>query len=272
MEKSLWGDKRYRMKLIFNILIFTILTILTQIGGVIYLLSLWISKIYKKGFIFKRFFIFSILYLIATFLIVPIIAPIFKRVPVSDKLEPTNYLTILFNRNYVDPKLNKVLIKTQEYLSNTNIKVKYLDASFPFINGFPLFPHLSHNDGKKIDISFIYKDKNGNITNQKKSISGYGVFVPIKKGEYNQTKYCKDRGYLQYDYPKYLTLGKINSELVFSENGTKKLINAILKNREIGKIFIEPNLKTRMKLRNTKVRNHGCKAVRHDDHIHIQVK
>ncbi|NOZ90180.1 MAG: hypothetical protein GXO60_02720 [Epsilonproteobacteria bacterium] len=259
------------MKLLFNFLIFTILTLLTQIGGVIFLLSLWISRLCKKEFIFKSLFIFLALYLVATFFIVPFVAPIFNRIPVSDKLEPTSYLTILLNRNYVNLKLNRVLIKTQKYLSNTNIKVKYLDASFPFIDGFPLLPHLSHNDGKKIDISFIYQNKNEVITNQKKSISGYGVFVPIKKGEYNQTKYCKAKGYFQYDYPKYLTLGKINSELIFSEKGTKKLIDAILKNREIGKLFIEPNLKKRLKLRNKRVKNHGCHAVRHDDHIHIQL-
>jgi len=44
-------------------------------------------------------------------------------------------------------------------------------------------------------------------------------------------------------------------------------------NREnIGKIFIEPHLKTRLELVDIdKIRYHGCHAVRHDDHIHVQL-
>jgi len=33
-----------------------------------------------------------------------------------------------------------------------------LDANFPFFDGFPILPHLSHNDGNKIDIAFYYGD------------------------------------------------------------------------------------------------------------------
>ncbi|MFT5619364.1 MAG: hypothetical protein ACI85I_002607, partial [Arenicella sp.] len=39
-----------------------------------------------------------------------------------------------------------------------------------------------------------------------------------------------------------------------------------------GKVFIEPHLKTRLGLENySKIRFHGCQAVRHDDHIHVQL-
>ena len=75
-----------------------------------------------------------------------------------------------------------------------------------------------------------------------------------------------------YDFPKYLTFGKINKDLVFSEKGTKKLIKNILKSRDVGKIFIEPHLKNRINLKNKKIRFHGCGAVRHDDHIHVELK
>ena len=49
-------------------------------------------------------------------------------------------------------------------------------------------------------------------------------------------------------------------------------MNSILKQNEISKIFIEPHLKKRMNLKNPKIRFHGCRAVRHDDHIHLQIK
>ena len=69
-------------------------------------------------------------------------------------------MTNLMNRNYVRPELNTSLQKIGEGLSKKHkgIQVVYLDANFPFINKFPLLPHLSHNDGKKIDLSFIYAD------------------------------------------------------------------------------------------------------------------
>ncbi|WP_240927935.1 hypothetical protein [Cellulophaga sp. Z1A5H] len=214
------------------------------------------------------------LYLFSTLFIVPLLAPIFGREKVknSEKIKPTNYMTVLLNRNYVNPKLNQLLNKTEKELSGTTIEIHYLDANFPFINKFPLLPHLSHNDGKKIDLSLIYETKNGIITNKQKSISGYGLFENPSLNEYNQIEKCLNRGYFQYDYPKYLTLGKINEELIFSEKGTNILIENILKSQNLGKLFIEPHLKIRMGLKDNIIRYHGCKAVRHDDHIHIQLK
>jgi hypothetical protein len=204
-----------------------------------------------------------------TFLIVPLIAPIFgrERINTSKNLRPATYGTILLNRNYVTNDLNKVLKAI-----STELPIRFLDANFPFIDKFPLLPHLSHNDGNKIDLSFIYETHEGNYSDEIKSTSGYGVFEAPNQGEFDQTKQCLEQGYFQYDYPKYLTFGSGNSDLLFSESGTKKLIETILKNNQIEKIFIEPHLVTRMNLNNQKIRFHGCQAVRHDDHIHIQIK
>jgi hypothetical protein len=247
---------------------------LTQIGGIVYLLSLIISEKWNKNLKFKTLIIFISLYLFSTLLIVPLISPIFGREKVkhSKKIKPTNYMTVLLNRNYVKPKMNELLSETGKKLNGTNIEIHYLDANFPFINKFPLLPHLSHNDGKKIDISLVYETENGIITNKQKSISGYGLFENPKITEHNQIEKCLKNGYFQYDFPKYLTLGKINRQLVFSEKGTKKLIENILKSKDLGKLFIEPHLKSRMNLKNNRIRYHGCRAVRHDDHIHIQLK
>jgi len=60
--------------------------------------------------------------------------------------------------------------------------------------------------------------------------------------------------------------------LKFSEKGTKLLLERIIEFHPIEKIFIEPHLKQRLNLDHPKIRYHGCGAVRHDDHIHIQVK
>lgn len=255
--------------------VFFFLTVITQIGGIVYLLSLWISKKIRLQFRLKTAVVFCSCYVITTFLLIPQLAPLGgrERIVQISNLKPASILTKLLNRNYVSQEMNPFLLGVSNDLKKRNqyIQLRYLDACFPFFNGFPLFPHLSHNDGKKIDFSLVYQDKDGNIVNKSKSVSGYGIFAEPEEGELNQTRRCKGKGYFQYDYTKYMTFGRINPELEFSEQGTRLMILAFLSQKGLSKIFIEPHLKTRMKLENEKIRFQGCKAVRHDDHIHVQI-
>lgn len=255
-------------------LVLVMLTILTQIGGLILLISIYIWRKVGLKHRLQQLTVFVLIYLISTWLLVPPLAGLFGRERIEHKgnIRPVNQMTVWLNRNYVRSEMNQILIETDKALGNTGIHIKYLDAGFPFLNGFPLLPHLSHYDGKKLDISLIYKESNGNITNSKKSLSGYGVFVKPKANEFNQTSICKARGYWQYDFPKYLTFGKINSDLVYSNRATRLLMNALLTNPQLGKVFIEPHLAKRLNINDTRIRFHGCGAVRHDDHIHIQLK
>ncbi|WP_303279854.1 hypothetical protein [Flavivirga aquimarina] len=206
-------------------------------------------------------------------MIVPPIAKQFGReqLPVFDKkLKPRNFIYPLLFRNYVNPKLKTELEDSAHVLFKSKISITYLDANFPFINGFPLLPHLSHSDGKKIDLCFMYLDKNLKSTNKKPSVSGYGIYA---NSESNFTsKPCLEKGYWQYDFSKYLSLGKIH-DLTFDKKKTKQLINQLLEKPSTGKIFIEPHLKKSLGLiEENKIRFHGCQAVRHDDHIHLQIK
>ena len=224
----------------------------------------------------KRISAFVFLYLLFTFLVIPHVAPVFGRVKIEDSeiLESHSFFYKLLNRNYVKPELYDALLSIAEKgtKSNKNFKLIYLDANFPFIDNFPLLPHLSHDDGKKIDVAFVYESKEGVQTNLKPSRSGYGYFAEPRENEFSQTEFCKTNGYWQYDYPKYLTLGIPNNNLVFSNEGTKRFLTSIFETAEVEKIFIEKHLKTRMKLSDVKLRFQGCGAVRHDDHIHFQIK
>jgi len=262
------------LKILVKTLVFILLTILTQTGGIVLIISEIISHNVKWNNKLKSTYFFIIAYLFGTFIINPFIVPFFGREPIknSDKIQSGSFITVLFNRNYVRPEFNILLSNVEQNLEHTDIIINYLDANFPFIDGFPLLPHLSHNDGKKLDISLIYESKDGVIGDKLKSNSGYGVFVEPMGNEVNQTINCIEKGYFQYDYPKYLTFGTKNSELKFSEKGTKKLIDSFLKEDKLGKLFIEPHLKTRLQINDSRVRFHGCKAVRHDDHIHLQLK
>jgi hypothetical protein len=78
--------------------------------------------------------------------------------------------------------------------------VNYLDANFPFYNGFPLIPHLSHNDGKKLDLSFYYKTKDQKETNLVPSFIGYvcvRVLFLVKKTNHHFVK-AKGSGNMDY--------------------------------------------------------------------------
>lgn len=264
-------------KISLRFLLFTFLTIITQIGGLVYLLSLFLAKRIKFNFPFKKLSFFIVIYAFATFLIVPLLAPVFGREKIKNtkNIKPVNIGYIILNRNYVVPQLNIMLQNTSEDLKvkGSSIELLYSDANFPFINGFPLLPHSTHSDGKKIDFGLVYENEDGEIYNFQKSRSGYGVFVNPIDTEINQTEICLARGYFYYEFPQYLTLGSINKNLVFSEKGTKTLLLSLLKNDEVEKVFLEPNLKTRLKLdAENKIVFQGCRSVRHDDHIHLQVK
>ncbi len=264
------------LKIILHILIIVFLTALTQIGGILYLITtLLIRKTIKRRRL-KRIGLFTFIYLISVFFIIPNIAPFFGREKINESefIQAHSFFYKLANRNYVRPELNSALQNISLGLQkhNEGLKLIYLDANFPFIDNFPLLPHLSHNDGKKIDVSLIYETQDGQTINKKPSISGYGVYESPAKNEYDQISVCKNNGYWQYDIPKYLTFGRINKDIKFSEDGTKTLANLIANQNEIGKLFIEPHLKDRLNLTNGKIRFHGCHAVRHDDHLHFQLK
>ena len=263
------------MKFLLHLTLFIVLTTLTQIGGLVYLLVIIIVKL-KRLPILGSFLLFCSIYLVTILTIVPwVSSKAFGRVKIENNqlVNYHNILTVLCNRNYVKPELNNMLkeIGYQLNKKHPNLKVIYLDANFPFFDGFPLFPHLSHNDGKKVDISFIYKDSSGKVTNSKPSNSGYGIFENPSQNETNTTAICKEKGYWQYDYPKYLTLGTNNKNLTFSNKVNKDFLEIITNLQQTQKVFIEPHLKTRLHLKSSKIRFQGCKAVRHDDHIHLQI-
>ena len=273
------------LKVILTIIFFCLLTVLTQVGGLVYLLSAfthkltdkWTSNNYLKAT--YRFISFLTFYCLTTFLIVPAIAKPFGRVPLPlterNHLQPLNILTCFLNRNYVRPELRQLAFKVANKMNDNfpGTITNYLDANFPFINKFPLIPHLSHNDGKKLDLSFCYLDsKTSEQTNECPSFIGYGICEEPRPGEKNTADFCADKGYWQYSFLTKVISQDSKQDFTFDSDKTRELVNLFATQPTIGKIFIEPHLKTRLNLTSDKIRFHGCQAVRHDDHIHVQLK
>jgi hypothetical protein len=273
------------LRIIWIAFVFISLTVLTQVGGLVYLVSFA-----THGFINKRInhkvlkatvkvFSFLALYAITTFLVIPILTKPFGRVALpctqANNIRPLNFLTCLLNRHYVRPALQQATITVAKQM-NTRYPgtiVNYLDAGFPFVNGFPLVPHLSHNDGKKLDLAFCYIDnKTGRATNDVPSVIGYGISEEPRSNEVHTADQCARQGNWQYSFLTKMIPQGNKQNFTFDSTRTKVLVNLFVAQAAVGKVFIEPHLKKRLQLTNDKVRFHGCQAVRHDDHIHVQLK
>jgi energy-coupling factor transporter transmembrane protein EcfT len=272
-------------KIILGLTLVCILTAVTQIGGFVFLISFLtfglidnrLSRRWTR--VTAKVLSFATLYLVFVFLIVPPTAKSFGRVPLpvfeNRNLKPASIWTCLLNRNYVRPQLRDITYKVAEGMNNKfpGTTINYLDANFPFINKFPLLPHLSHNDGKKLDLSFQYNDRStGLLTNDIPSFIGYGVCEEPKDGEENKPEDCDKKGYWQYNLLRNYVSQANKNKFTFDNKRTKELVNSFASHEGLGKIFIEPHLKTRLGLTSSKIRFHGCQAVRHDDHIHVQLK
>jgi len=266
-------------------LLFVVLTLLTQTGGIVFLFSLCFYGIVERTFTNKilrvsaKVFIFCALYFLSVVLVNPLLARQFGRaaLPVLNNasLKPATVWTWLLNRHYVRPEMEGVVLSVASRLSQESpgTVVNYLDASFPYIDNFPLPPHLSHKDGRKVDLSFMYVDaETGVPTDEIPSIIGYGVCEPPLAGEEDRPNDCMQKGYWQYNLLQQIVPDGTKPNLLFDEARTSRLIKLLAADPAVGKIFIEPHLKTRLRLASPKVRYHGCQAVRHDDHVHIQLR
>jgi len=265
------------LKAIAHILIVSFLTLISQIGGLVWILVFGIFKMRRSKISkLKKIAVFITSYFFVSLLFIPPLAKLNNRVPLpiskSGELIPHNYLMPLLNRHYVKPRLKKELLSIADEMKsyNSDLKVSYLDANFPFLDSFPLLPHRSHDDGNKVDLSFYYT-KDNQAGNLKPARSGYGVFEDPRANDINRMPYCKGKGHWQYDMTKYITLGS-RKNLIFDQQNTRKLIEIIIRRPAVEKIFLEEHLEQRMNFTERKVRWQGCKAVRHDDHIHVQIK
>lgn len=270
------------VKICAIIILVVLLTIVTQVGGIVLLLSMWLSvklsQRIRSGWqkTAVKTLTFPIVYTITSVFMLPVLSRPLGRVPLPifahHNVRPANMLTCLLNRHYVTPSLRETLFtaggKMQAQYPGTIIN--YLDANFP-IPGVPLLPHLSHNDGRKLDISFCYSTSSGAATNDVPSLTGYGISEGPIAGEINTCSMCEQQGYHQYGLLNKLTSQGNKKQFLFDGEKTKFMAGLFTSQRAVEKIFIEPHLKTRLGLTGPKVRFQGCHAVRHDDHIHIQV-
>ena len=106
-------------KYIGLVLLFAVLTLLSQIGGLVLLACMPIFNIINQkidkilGRNALKISTFCLFYALTTFYIVPPLATAFGRVQMpygnqNPNLKPHNFYSVLLNRNYVTPQLRAV--------------------------------------------------------------------------------------------------------------------------------------------------------------------
>lgn len=246
------------LKALAHIVIVVALTVLTQLGGVAWLI----------GLCFKRSTLAALLAYVALSSGTLWLAPTLGRTPLpclsGDALRMQSPLFCALNRQYVTPELKGVLTDYAAHMQRSfpGTQTRILDANFPYFTGFPLLPHLSHHDGRKVDLAFYYADDTGYLPAKARSPIGYFAF---EQGPTDCPKVALtlrwDMGWVQPLWP----------DLRVEPARMRAALGWLARDARVGKLFIEPHLKARFDAQSPKIRFQGCRAARHDDHIHIQL-
>jgi hypothetical protein len=274
------------LKRLLGVVLFVAVALVSQVGGLALALA-WLAGRWLLPARLERwqrtglgFLLFAGFYGLLHVVVVPPLAALGGRVPLPCAAEPdrpfaaARPLFCRLDRHYVDPRL-VVLMTTmsreiaREYPGTITL---YLDGNFPFLNGFPLLPHLSHSDGRKLDIAYYYRGPDGGYRpGELRSPIGYWAFEqpapgetpsPCRAGTWLTTRW--DMRFLQELFP----------DLTLEPDRTRAALRWLATQGQaagIERIFVEPYLARRLGVSSPLLGFQGCRAARHDDHIHIQI-
>lgn len=261
------------------------LSVVTQIGGIVYLLALLLRRLFFRGTRWHGSVLlglFLVCYAVASFAVnLGAIPGSRDALPCWDDgkhpLVMASPLYCVLNRQYVSPDtyypVEALAREMNERFPGTLTQL--LDAGFPFLDGFPLLPHLSHDDGRQLDLAFYYKGPAGTYRRGVlASPIGYWAFEAPRPGD---PRPCADSSgplTLRWDMAWFQPL--LRDDVSLDEERTKAALQWLIAEHDsrgrLSKILLEPHLKARFGLASDVIRFQGCRAARHDDHIHIETK
>jgi len=267
--------------------LFVALTALTQIGGVILVVAWLIGRLifptalkgWRRTGLLTGLFVG--LYAATSIFVVPPLAARAGRVPLPCWAEPDRAFaagSVIFcalNRHYAAPDLVVLLTELSRELDRAfpGTTTLFLDSNFPFLNGFPLLPHLSHSDGRKLDLAYFYADPNGSyLPASLRSPIGYWAFEQPAAGD--AASPCDTESWLSLRWNLALLQDKW-PDRPLEPSRTKAALQWLVKEGvrfKVERIFIEPYLAARLGVSSDLLGFQGCRAARHDDHIHVQIR
>ena len=260
------------MRVVLHILVVAFLTLATQLGGLAWIAALGVRGAVRRLAVFVV--AYSVLWVSAAFA-----APLFGRVPLpcdllrnDAPLRAQSAMYCAMNRHYAKPHVADLSERLAAAVNRDfpGTTVLYLDAGFPFFDWFPILPHRSHSDGRRLDLAFFYTDHNGGyLAGQTASPVGYWGFEE-PPGE----SACPNAPWpgLRWDMAWFQPLVR---DYALDEARTGAMIRWLAREGPslgVTKILLETHLQTRFGITETVVKFQGCRSARHDDHVHVEMK
>ena len=238
-----------------------LLTALTQLGGLAWLAAL---RQRRRGRFWAAFLLgYALLWGVAQ-----LAAPPLGRVPLPCSGAPLRMQSAFYcatMRNFVSPGLREVALEAAARVAREHpgTVTLALDGNFPFLARFPMVPHLSHGDGDKLDLALFYAEDGTYAPGRTASPIGYFAFERAGP-ETCPPAFPTFRWEMRWLEP-------VLADLELDPWRTAALARALLADPRVGKLFLEPPLAARLGVAGEKLRFQGCRAARHDDHIHVQL-
>ncbi|MBT0958575.1 penicillin-insensitive murein endopeptidase [Alphaproteobacteria bacterium KMM 3653] len=244
-----------------HILWVLLLTALTQLGGIAWLLAL-LTRRRWLGFLAA----YAALWVTAVFT-----APLAGREALpcwgDGPLRVASPMFCLMNRHYAAPQAADAAEDLAKHMQSTfpGTVTQVLDASFPYGDQMPLLPHLSHRRGLDLDIAFYYTDAEGTyLPRALRSPIGYWGFEQGPSAcppAFPTLRW--NMSWLQPLWP--------DRRLDSARTGAA--ITYLIQSGRTRRMFIEPHLLGKLgQSEGGLLRFQGCRAARHDDHLHISLR
>lgn len=270
------------LKLLGHGLAILLLTAATQVGGIAWLAALALRRAFapRRPFRWPLLLLLFLLCYVAASFAAESLAERSDRIALPCGASEGRHLVVasplycLLNRHYVSTEtyylVDGLAREMDERFPGTLTQA--LEAGFPLLEGFPLLPHLSHDDGRKLDLAFYYQGPEGGYRRGLlASPLGYWGFTPPRPGE---PQPCVDDGFLSLRWDMSWFQPLVREGVTLDEARTKAALQWLVAEGDSGgrldRILLEPHLKARLGLASDRIRFQGCGAARHDDHIHIE--
>lgn len=185
----------------------------------------------------------------------------------STPLEPIKSYYCRKDRHFVRPVVRDALVDAARQMADRypGANLRFMDASGPS-GEKPFPPHLSHGDGRQIDLALYYTDIAGRPLDHFPDTSRHGGFWPAEPARPGEPLACPGgrKGPAEKPDPP------ADRPWRLDEVRTKALVQILVADPRVKRILVEPHLERRFGLwGHPKLRFAGCQAARHDDHLHV---
>ena len=245
--------------------------VLIQIGAVAVWLGMGVVRRRRNRSSLGHKFLAGCTFYAAIWLfLAPAVGKISGREPLpcfTGPLRPHSLLFCAANRHYVRSDLARAARNAASRVASKHpgTVVRYLDGGFPVGGGFPMLPHITHGDGRRLDLALMWKTEDGTPTSGNGSPLGYFGYVRPPSGQAACVPAWLD---LRWDFDVLQPI-LVRNELDVAR--TRTLLREVLRETAIRKVLLEPHVRRQLGVGDSRIRFQGCGAARHDDHMHIQL-